>query len=103
MLLDGGPSESRTRDLLLARQVLSQLSYGPIKAGLLSIKHPIGSEFHIITHNGLIHLIVVEFIIVATLGVFLLPPTVVYSINPAGFSSICTIHTSGIPHILEVH
>ena len=65
----GGPSESRTRDLLLARQVLSQLSYGPIKAGLLSIKHPIGSEFHIITHNGLIYLIVVGFIIVATLGV----------------------------------
>ena len=27
------------------------LSYGPIKAGLLSIKHPIGSEFHIISRN----------------------------------------------------
>ena len=26
----GGPKESRTPDLLLARQVLSQLSYGPI-------------------------------------------------------------------------
>ena len=39
------------------------LSYGPIKAGLLSIKHPIGSEFHIITHNELINLTI--------LGIFL--------------------------------
>ena len=31
----GGPDASRTRDLLLARQVLSQLSYGPISYKLL--------------------------------------------------------------------
>ena len=45
------------------------LSYGPIKVGLLSIKHPIGNEFHIITHNEPLHLTAIGFIIVATLGV----------------------------------
>lgn len=53
----------------------SNWSYKPIKAGLLSIKHPIGSEFHIITHNEPLHLTTIGFIIVATLGVFLLPLT----------------------------
>lgn len=48
--------------------MLSQLSYGPIKVGVLLIR-PLRSEFHIITRNGLIYLIVVGFIIVATLGV----------------------------------
>ena len=33
-LVSGGPDASRTRDLLLARQVLSQLSYGPIERNL---------------------------------------------------------------------
>ena len=62
------------------------LSYGPIKAGLLSIKHPIGSEFHIITHNESLYLTTIGFIIVATLGVFLLPPIIIYLINPIGFN-----------------
>ena len=62
------------------------LSYGPIKAGLLSIKYPIGSEFHIITHNESFHLTTIGFVIVATLGVFFLPPIVVYLINPIGFN-----------------
>ena len=44
--------------------------YPPIKVGLLSIKHPIGSEFHIITHNESLHLTTIGFIIVATIGVF---------------------------------
>ena len=34
--LDGGPSESRTRDPYLARVVLSQLSYGPISRHIFS-------------------------------------------------------------------
>ena len=71
--------------------MLSQLSYGPIKTGLLSIKHPIGSEFHIITHNGSLHLTTIGFIIVATLGVFLLPPIVVYLINPIGLHYLISI------------
>ena len=87
----GGPRESRTPDPYLARVVLSQLSYGPIKTGLLSIKHPIGSEFHIITHNGSLHLTTIGVIIVATLGVFLLPPIVVYLINPIGLHYLISI------------
>ena len=35
---DGGAKEDRTPDLLLARQALSQLSYGPIFPGGNSIK-----------------------------------------------------------------
>ena len=59
--LDQVGFEPTTYSLQASRS--SNWSYKPIKAGLLSIKHPIGSEFHIITHNELINLTI--------LGIFL--------------------------------
>ena len=37
--IPNGDNEDRTRDLLLARQVLSQLSYAPLKSGNLLLSH----------------------------------------------------------------
>ena len=39
-LRDGGASRDRTDDPLLAKQVLSQLSYGPIVVGLGGLEPP---------------------------------------------------------------
>jgi hypothetical protein len=36
----GGPKRDRTADLLLARQALSQLSYGPMSMGLSGLEPP---------------------------------------------------------------
>ena len=70
IIFNGGPGRIRTDNLLGANESLFQLELQAHKVGLLSIKHPIGSEFHIITHNGLIYLIVVGFIIAAAVRVF---------------------------------
>ena len=39
LIVPGGDKESRTPDPLLARQVLSQLSYTPIKSGTHLLSH----------------------------------------------------------------
>ncbi len=36
--ITGGPNESRTHDLMLAKHVLSQLSYGPLRVSLFMVK-----------------------------------------------------------------
>ena len=43
LLLPNGDGEIRTLDPLLARQVLSQLSYTPINPGILLLSHAVSS------------------------------------------------------------
>ena len=42
-MIPNGDNEDRTRDLLLARQALSQLSYTPIRSGTHLLSHAVPS------------------------------------------------------------